>query len=154
MIVFDLQCIAHQHVFEAWFASSHAFSDQCEKGLIPCPFCGDTNIEKAVMAPRIAAKSNRTALPATVDVAKSSALTAQESKDLLANLAKAQAAYLDKSEWVGRDFNKQARAMDAGEIAKGSIHGETSPQEAKALIEDGIAVLPLPFPVVPPTKLN
>ncbi len=154
MIVFDLQCAAHNHVFEAWFAGSDAFAKQRRKGQISCPFCGDTDIEKAIMAPRIAAKGNRTSMPAAADVATRVEPTAQEAKVLLAHMVKAQAALLEKSEWVGRDFSNQARAMDAGEIAKGAIHGETSPQEAKALIEDGISVLPLPFPVVPPTKLN
>ncbi|MEQ1549465.1 MAG: DUF1178 family protein [Chakrabartia sp.] len=154
MIVFDLQCTAHNHVFEAWFAGSDAFAKQRRKGLIPCPFCGDTDVEKAVMAPRIAAKGNRTSKPTTADVAEQSEPTAQEAKVLLAHMVKAQAALLEKSEWVGRDFSNQARAMEAGEIAKGAIHGETSPQEAKALIEEGISILPLPFQVVPPKKLN
>jgi hypothetical protein len=61
---------------------------------------------------------------------------------------------LSKSEWVGRDFDSKARAMDAGEIDKATIHGEVSKDEAKALIEDGIGVMPLPFPVVPPSKRN
>ena len=44
--------------------------------------------------------------------------------------------------------------MDAGEIDQGLIHGQTTPEEAKSLIEDGIGVVPLPFPVVPPEKQN
>ena len=62
MIVFDLRC-SHDHVFEAWFGSSGAFEDQRERGLLSCPFCGDAEIGKAVMAPNIPAKGNRKQAP-------------------------------------------------------------------------------------------
>jgi hypothetical protein len=151
MIVFDLQCRGHGHVFEAWFANSGAFEDQRARGLIACPICGDGDVAKALMAPNIPAKGNaRETLP----VAKCEAPAATEMKAMLAALAKAQSKALQNSTWVGRDFDKQARAMDAGEIDKSSIHGEVSAPEAKSLIEDGIGVMPLPLPFIPPDKRN
>ncbi|MGQ7359595.1 DUF1178 family protein, partial [Streptococcus suis] len=58
MIVFDLRCAAG-HVFEAWFASSEAYATQRAAGQVACPLCGDTAVDKAVMAPNIPAKTNR-----------------------------------------------------------------------------------------------
>jgi hypothetical protein len=147
MIVFDLLCAPSGHVFEAWFASSDAFETQKAGGLIHCPICSSGDVGKALMAPNIPAKSNRR----SVTVAKSET---PDAKTMLAALAKAQAAVLENSSWVGRDFATQARAMDAGEIDKASIHGEASHSEVKSLIEDGIEIAPLPLPVIPPNQSN
>jgi hypothetical protein len=147
MIVFDLLCAPAGHVFEAWFASSDAFETQRAGGLIHCPICASQDVGKALMAPNIAPKSNRQ----TLAVASSEI---PDAKAMLAALAKAQAAALENSSWVGRDFANRARAMDAGEIDKASIYGEASHSEVKALIEDGIEIAPLPLPVIPPNQSN
>jgi hypothetical protein len=158
MIVFDLQCSAHTHVFEAWFGSSSDYEDQRGRGLIACPLCGDIAIAKAIMAPNVGAKGNTStaasALKSDILPVAMPTPTAPEAKAMLAALAKAQAAMLEKSTWVGRQFASQARAMDAGEADHASIYGEVTPAEAKELIEDGIGVMPLPMPVTPPKQLN
>jgi hypothetical protein len=148
MIVFDLKC-AGGHVFEAWFADSTAYDDQRERGLIACPLCGDTGVGKAVMAPRIPSKGNR-----RTEAALGEFLSDADKKALIGKLAGVQSKMLESSEWVGRDFDAKARAMDAGEEPRTTIHGEVSRHEAKALIEDGIGVTPLLLPVVPPEKSN
>jgi hypothetical protein len=153
MIVFDLKCARPGHVFESWFASTAAFEDQRARGLIACPFCSSTKVEKAVMAPNVGSKGNQVAA-SPVAAAKPAEPSAEDVKTFLTTMAKAQSEMLKSSQWVGSDFDANARAMDAGEIDKVSIHGEATPQQAKALIEDGIGVLPLPFPVVPPRKRN
>lgn len=145
MIVFDLKC-AHAHVFEAWFGSSTDYEDQRTRGLLSCPICGDLDIAKAVMAPNVAAKGNRA--PATP------AAAIPDPKALMAALAQAQAKMLEGSQWVGMSFADKARAMHAGEEAAAPIHGQTSVAEAKALIEDGVPVAPLPLPVIPPEQCN
>ena len=152
MIVFDLKCLKG-HVFEAWFGSSAAFSDQKAAGLLACPICGYAEVDKAVMAPNIPAKGNQRLDTPALAVGKAEPAP-QEVKAFIEQLAKAQAALLGKSEWVGSDFATKARAMDAGEIDQTLIHGQTTPDEAQSLIEDGIAVLPLPLPVIPPDKQN
>jgi hypothetical protein len=138
-------------VFEAWFASSGAYEEHRQLGLLSCPICGGTDIGKALMAPNIPVKSNQRA---TVPVAGGTAPSGRDVKAALSELAKMQAAALAQSNWVGRDFATQARAMDAGEIEKSSIYGEASLREAKALISDGIEIVPLPLPVVPPNQSN
>ena len=139
MIVFDLRC-GRDHVFEAWFASSAGFEEQRGRGLVECPVCGDHAVEKAVMAPRVAAKGNK--------------ISASEAKALLKAVATAQASALEKSRWVGREFAQEARAMHEGERSSEAIHGQATPAEARALIDDGVPVAPLPLPVIPPEQAN
>lgn len=143
MIVFDLKC-AGGHVFEAWFASSRAYEEQRNAGLVHCPLCEDDDVTKAVMAPAIASKGNR----------KPDAPTADAIKSMMTLLAKKQAEALKSSEWVGPAFADRARAMHFGEEKQTTIHGHASLAEAKALVEDGVPVAPLPIPVAPPEKLN
>ncbi|WP_423602049.1 DUF1178 family protein [Sphingomonas sp. MS122] len=146
MIVFDLRCTAG-HVFEAWFGSSADYESQRERALVACPLCGDTAIDKAVMAPNVAAKGNR-----RVDTG--SAAGKPDPRQLMAALAQAQAKMLEGSKWVGVAFADRARAMHLGDEAHAPIHGQASVEEAKALIEEGVPVAPLPLPVVPPEQRN
>ena len=142
MIVFDLRC-SHGHVFEAWFASSSAYEDQRARSLVLCPVCDDSSIDKAVMAPNVAAKGNR--MPAAAKGAQQTALS---------RMAEAQAKLLENSEWVGRSFPDRARSMHLGEEPAALIHGETSPAEAAELADEGVPLMPLPFRVVPPSARN
>jgi hypothetical protein len=152
MIVFDLQC-REAHVFEAWFSSSASFEEQKQNGHLMCPVCQSSDVAKALMAPRIGAKGNRRADSPVVNTLKPKD-DAPDLRKLMATVAKAQAEALKSSQWVGRDFDRKARAMDAGEETTKSIHGQTTPDQARALIEDGIGVMPLLVPVVPPEELN
>jgi hypothetical protein len=151
MIVFDLKCDASSHVFEVWFGSSQDYEQQKARGLIACPYCGDTSIEKAIMAPAIGAKSN--SAPAGAPVGAASADTATI-RAMMTKIAQAQEKVLENSTWVGRGFADQARAMHYGEQDRKSIHGEVAPAEARALVEEGVPVAPLPLPVVPPEAKN
>ncbi|EZP72857.1 hypothetical protein BV96_01492 [Sphingomonas paucimobilis] len=158
MIVFDLKCSAQDHVFEAWFGSSADYEDQAARGLLTCPMCGDTQVAKALMAPAVAPKGN--SRPAAVRQPESDAapvaVTGDEARmrELMASLAQAQAKVLEGSTWVGRGFAEQARAMHYGEQDRVSIHGEVAPDEARALIAEGVEVAALPFPVIPPEAKN
>lgn len=149
MIVFDLKCGA-AHVFEAWFGSSVDYEDQRGRGLIECPLCGDKTIGKAVMAPRLGSS--------VVDEPAAPVATAPspppEMKALMAAMAQLQTRMLDKSEWVGRRFADEARAMHLGEKEHRTVHGQATRAEAEALADEGVGVLPLPFPVVPPEQRN
>ncbi|MBR2171486.1 DUF1178 family protein [Sphingopyxis sp.] len=155
MIVFDLCCAAGDHRFEAWFASSESFSDQQARGLINCPVCGDDDVKKAVMAPRVGAKSNRQAVasPPAKPVGSGEA-SPELVRKLLADIAAKQAEMLPQSRWVGRDFADAARAMHEGRAAEDLIHGQASPEEARSLHDDGIAAMPLLVPIVPPEAAN
>jgi hypothetical protein len=161
MIVFDLQCAGAGHVFEAWFNSSDAYLDQQKRGLIACPFCNDTHVTKAIMAPNIAPKGNQIAPrssssppAATLMSSPSDGDPATEMKRLLTKIAQLQAETIKDSTWVGKDFDRQARAMDAGEMDQNVIHGQATPDQARELMEDGIGVMPLLIPIIPPKERN
>lgn len=155
MIVFDLSCAIGEHRFEAWFASSDSFADQQARGLIACPICGDADVRKAAMAPRVGAKSNQTvAAPAAAPPANAAEPTPELVRKVLAEIAARQAEMLPQSRWVGRDFADAARAMHEGRAAEDLIHGQASPDEAQALRDDGIAAMPLLVPIIPPDAVN
>ena len=138
MIVFDLKCLDGGEVFEGWFSSGADFDEQAERGLLACPYCGSARVEKAPMAPRVSRSDG----------------ASSEVKGMLAELASLQTKLLDKSEWVGDQLPEQARAMHLGEIEQRPVHGKATAEEAKSLMEDGVPVLPLPLPVVPPGQVN
>lgn len=163
MIVFDLQCGDGGHVFEAWFGSTDDYESQRDRGLVQCPICGSAAIEKAVMAPRLAAKGNSRseirlsdAQPqsdAPVSMA-SGETSAAAMKAMLRALAEAQKKALEGSDYVGKRFAEEARAIHEGDSEERAIHGQATPEEARALIEDGVQVAPLPFPIRPPGRDN
>jgi hypothetical protein len=160
MIVYDLSC-DNGHGFEGWFGSSTDFARQQERGLVTCPHCGSAVVTKAPMAPAVPRKGNQVSEPQGA-----SAPTQQpgpvmtggpippEVRQALDALAQAQAKALAGSQWVGNRFADNARAMHYGERDPAPIHGQTSLDEAQKLREEGIEVLPLPFPVTPPDELN
>jgi len=119
------------HRFESWFQSGTAFDDLHKRGLVTCPDCGSADVSKAIMAPSV-----KTAKRAAM-VEKLQALRAEVEAN---------------SDYVGRDFVQQARAMHLGELPERAIHGEAKLAEAKALIDEGVPVLPLPF--IPKAKTN
>jgi hypothetical protein len=138
MIVFDLACSAG-HVFEAWFGSQSDYDDQRGRKLVSCPICGDGSVDKAPMAPRIAGtRSNN----------------APDPKQVMQAMMMAQRQMLAKSEDVGDRFATEARAIHSGDAEERLIHGQTTPNEAKKLIEEGVPVAPLPFPVRDPARDN
>ncbi|WP_324075767.1 MAG: DUF1178 family protein [Erythrobacter sp.] len=155
MIVFDLSC-QQGHRFEGWFGSSADYEDQHARGLLACPTCGSGEVSKAPMAPAVPAKGNTRADAPAPAAAQPMANTPMppEVQKALAALAKAQVEALRNSTWVGDKFADETRKMHYGERDEAPIHGQASLAEAKALIEEGVPVAPLPFPVAPPDKLN
>lgn len=148
MIVFDLKCEGGGHVFEAWFGSSEDYESQRERGLVSCPLCGDGRVGKAVMAPRVGAKGNQSA------AAPAAPADPEAMKAMLAAMAAAQKELLGKSSYVGERFADEARAIHLGEATARSIYGKATRAETESLIEEGIQVSPLPFPIVDPGEEN
>jgi len=156
MISFDLKC-AHDHVFEAWFRSSAAYEEQRDRAMIDCPICGDTQVGKAVMAPAVTPKGNQRLPVATkAEPAQDggAAISEAQLRELVGAIAQAQAAMLDKSEWVGDRFAERARAIYYGESDNALIHGTARPEEARAMLEEGLPVAPLLLPVAPPDQTH
>lgn len=139
MIKFSLRC-AQGHDFESWFQSGDAYDALRARGLVTCAVCNSTSVEKNLMAPSIAKAADR-------NDPKSTAADQMAEK-----IQRLRAEIEANSDYVGDRFASEARAMYLGDTPGRPIHGEAKPEEAKALIEDGVPVLPLPF--VPSRKTN
>lgn len=178
MIQYALKC-ADGHTFDSWFQSASAFDKLAATGLVSCAVCGNGSVEKAIMTPRVRpgrkavsgrgepeAKSQNTAPPSgqaegTIKMQQpeqakqSSSMTgalSNPSNEAEKALADMRRKVEDNSDYVGKDFVAEARAMHEGDAPGRAIHGEARLDEAKALIEDGVPVLPLPF--MPNRKTN
>lgn len=155
MIVFDLACKNAGHVFEIWFGSTADYENQKARGLVTCPYCGSADVDKAVMSPNVAAKGNARSDPAPASVsAAANVPTPAQFKEMISKLADVQAKMLENSEHVGTKFADEARSMHLGEQDARPIHGQTTREEARALIEEGVPVAPLLLPVLPPKSRN
>lgn len=137
MILFDLKCLDGGETFEGWFRSSSDFDEQSARDLVECPFCGSPRIAKAPMAPRVPRK-----------------VGSDRPDEPLARLAAIQSKLLQGSSWVGDRFAETARAMHDGKMERQAVHGEATLADARSLFEEGIPVLPLPLPVIPPSQVN
>jgi hypothetical protein len=133
MIRYDLTC-DKDHRFDGWFASAAGFDTLLATGQVACVVCGSAKVEKALMAPAVTP-----GLTAPRNTAEQ-ALAAMRKK------------VETESEYVGLNFVTEARAIHAGEAPERSIYGEAKFEEAKALIEEGVPVAPLPF--TPKRKAN
>ena len=151
MIIFDLKCAPAGHVFEAWFGSSEDYETQRARGLVSCPLCGAGEVEKAVMAPNVAPKGNRSGGAPAPELFSGEP---ESVKAMLAAAAALQRRMLENSESVGDRFADEARAIHLGEAEARAIHGRATRAEAAALIGEGVPVAPLPFPVPAPGEEN
>ncbi|WP_305096120.1 DUF1178 family protein [Croceibacterium aestuarii] len=152
MIVFDLTC-DDGHRFEGWFGSSDDFAAQQAGGLVTCPQCGSAEVVKAPMAPAVPKKGNQQ-LAGQPSAPVAGGKLPPEAVVMFEKVARIQAEALKTSTWVGDGFAEQSREMHYGERAAEPIHGQTTPQEARALAEEGVPVMPILFPVAPPDELN
>jgi len=156
MIRYDLVC-ARRHEFESWFANSAAYDKQAKRGLVACPVCGSTKVEKAIMAPRLA-RSDKAVADKTIDVPEAPApatptppqppapvaMISPQERELRSKLRELRDHLTKNAENVGRKFPEAARKMHYGELEHRSIYGEASAEEAKELHEEGIEFHPLP----------
>ncbi|MCC7346479.1 MAG: DUF1178 family protein [Variibacter sp.] len=152
MIRYALVC-AKGHNFESWFQNSAAYDKQARRGLVECPVCGDTKIEKALMAPTLSGTKKRSrpeppapqATPAPApDTPAPVAMISPEESEFRTKLRELREHLTRNADHVGRRFAEEARKMHYGEIEHRSIYGEASPQDAQELHEEGIEFHPLP----------
>ncbi|KWC46504.1 DUF1178 family protein [Burkholderia ubonensis] len=132
MKVLDLQC-PHGHRFEGWFASADEFEAQLSRKLVECPVCGATEVSRMPSAPRLNLSGETQAKPA-------------DPRALQAQVMRAMREVLEKTENVGERFAEEARRIHYNEAPVRSIRGVTTPEDAQALVEEGIDVMPLPIP--------
>ena len=154
MIRYNLRC-DRGHEFESWFQSSSAYESQERRHLIDCPACGSSKVERAIMAPRIVSKKGRDTAqpaaatqpapaPAEATATESTSLMMAQERELRAKLKELRDHIVKNADNVGDRFPNEARKMHYGDIEHRPIYGEASPDEARALIDEGVEVSPLP----------
>jgi hypothetical protein len=142
MIKYALSC-ENAHSFESWFPDSVSYDVQARRGLIACPECGSARVSKAIMAPAIVGGEKRqkrqeaTAAPV--------ALLDERQQRLREIARQLRQEIIANSDDVGAKFPEEARAIHDGAAPARSIRGQATAEDARALIEDGVGVLPLPF---------
>jgi hypothetical protein len=162
MIHYQLRC-GQSHGFDGWFNDSASFEKQAKLGLIECPECGGTDIERALMAPALTRRGEarrdlakrEEALPVPVEAPPAPAEVLPPGPDkavagrlpaqMLAVLQRMRAEVEKNCDYVGPAFADQARAMHRGEIEPKGIYGETSEEQAESLAEEGISVAKIPW---------
>ena len=130
MILFALRCSAG-HEFEAWFRDGDGFTAQQEAGEISCPQCGETQVEKALMAPNIGRSRD-----------KAPALSPAQMRAALVELRRQVETNCD---YVGERFAEEARRIHYREVDPHGIYGEATSEESRELAEEGISFGRIPW---------
>ncbi|OLP53731.1 hypothetical protein BJF92_06215 [Rhizobium rhizosphaerae] len=135
MIRFSLSC-DQAHDFDAWFSSGADFDRQAEAGFVSCPHCGSSAVSKRLMAPSVAtARSREAHQQLAMDVQRG---------EVIAKLRDMVKTIKENAEDVGERFPEEARKIHYGEADQRGLIGKASPEEARALIDEGIEIAPLP----------
>jgi hypothetical protein len=154
MIRYALVC-ERKHEFESWFQNAAAYDKQARRGLVTCPVCSSSKVEKAIMAPSLG-RASKSAIRAPAEPAAEAPVGAQapesgsvamlspQEREVRAKLKELRDHLTQNADYVGKRFPEEARKMHYGEIEHRSIYGEASPEDAKALHEEGIEFHPLP----------
>jgi hypothetical protein len=138
MIRYALACDAG-HEFEAWFGDSQDFDDQSARGLLTCPLCETHAVRKQIMAPAVSPSRRKQ----------------PEKREMMMEAMGAIRAHVEETfDYVGPGFAAEARRIHAGEAERRGVYGEASPEEVKALVEDGVPVAPLPPAAPRKTEVN
>ncbi len=137
MIRFALRC-DEGHSFDSWFQSAAAYDALAAAGHLSCAVCGSASVQKALMAPALPARRERTA-PETPDTADTPEEARRRAIEALRRKIEAE------SDYVGMEFAAEARAIHEGDAPERPIYGEARRDDARRLLEDGIPVAPLPF---------
>ena len=152
MIVFDLHCTGG-HRFEGWFASAKDFASQKRRGLLSCPTCGATSVERGLSAPRLNMGAQEPKKPQPAPVQKTPEM---EGRDPFAVAQMLYSRMLDeiltKSEDVGTKFPEEARKIFYSETPARAIRGQATQEEHDAMVDEGIPVTR--FAIPPAGRMN
>lgn len=132
MIRYALVCSAG-HDFEGWFGGSDDFDAQSVRGLVACPACGSPEVRKQIMAPAVVTSRG-----------KSDPAPGPSREMMMEVISRVRRHVEDNFDYVGDAFAREARAIHEGRSEERGIYGEATSEEARALMEDGVPVAPLP----------
>lgn len=146
MIHYQLRC-SRDHQFDGWFRDSAAFEDQARHGLVACPDCGETRVNRALMTPALGQgrRMDDGGLVADTPAATPPAPHAVLPDKLRAMLQRLRMEIEQNCDYVGAEFAAEARRIHNGTSNRTGIYGEATPDQAEALAEDGIAVGRIPW---------
>ena len=134
MIHYSLVC-DKSHKFDGWFASASAYDSQKTRGLVTCPICLTTEVDKALMAPSVnRAGSDKVSL----------SIGHPQHQQLRDALLALRNKVTSEADYVGDKFADEARKIHFKEVDQRGIYGEATREEVAALIEDGVDFMPLP----------
>lgn len=147
MIHYQLQC-DQGHGFDGWFRDSAGFDAQAARGLVECPACGSAKVSRALMAPALS--RSREVVPAPPPQQPPAAPPVAVGGDRIpdhvrAMLQRLRAEVESHCDYVGSEFAEEARRIHHGESEARGIYGETSPEEAEALADEGIEIGRIPW---------
>ena len=156
MIKYALLCESG-HAFDSWFSDSESFDTQAKRGFVECPVCQSKQVTKALMSPAVSTSRRREAIRESADTTPAAvpapnaapppapvALLDERQQQMRAMIRELHQKLTENSVDVGDKFPEEARRMHDGETPQRSIRGQATLEEAKALVEDGIPVLPIP----------
>jgi hypothetical protein len=145
MIVFELVCPDH-HRFEGWFSSSEDFESQKSRGLLSCPVCSHSGIEKLLTA-KIGKGETRPQPEKSESEPNVANAKPRPTKDKKQPSAQEIIDFvLMNTENVGNEFPAEARRIHYKEVPHRNIRGHATLEETRELIEEGIEVVPVPIP--------
>lgn len=135
MIRYSLSC-DNAHEFEGWFSESADFDRQIESGFLTCPVCNSAAISKLLMAPSVSTARKKNEMQTlAMDAAR---------KEAIVKIKEAVEAIKANAEDVGAKFPEEARKIHYGEADARGIIGKATPDEARALVEEGIEIAAIP----------
>lgn len=155
MIHYQLRC-SESHEFDGWFPSGAAFEAQAERGLLECPMCGDHTIERALMTPSVPRKGRDLVVPNATPpetpqvepevIPPPRAISGEAMPAQVRALLQRLRAEVERNcDNVGDQFAQEARRMHRGDGERRAIYGDTTPDEAEALAEEGIDIARIPW---------
>jgi len=136
MIHYRLRC-SEAHEFEGWFPGIEAFDSQAAAGLVVCPHCDDTDVTRALMAPSLNTTGS--------DVVPLRHTAGPAPANVRTQLRRLRAEIEASCDDVGDNFAAEARRIHEGEAPARGIYGQTTPEQAEALRDDGIEIAAIPW---------
>lgn len=140
MIKYRLTC-DQDCEFEAWFRCSESYEVQVAMGHVECPHCGSSDIKKSIMAPTIARRSDGERQGSALAGSDMAAATEAEITDVLRRF---RAEVEARADYVGDAFASEVRDMHFDDKPKRDVWGEATSDEIRELLEDEIALTPVP----------
>jgi hypothetical protein len=134
VIHYSLVC-DKSHKFDGWFSNAAAYDAQKKRGLVTCPICLTTSVEKAIMAPSVARTDGEKV---------SLSIGHPQHQQLREAIAALRTKVTSEADYVGDKFAEEARKIHFKEVDQRGIYGEATKEEVAALIEDGVDFMPLP----------